>query len=769
MPQLAPQASLGRRLLIPIVLTLAAVPAIANASPAGSATPTVACSPVTTRPHYTGSVPSPTDVLGYPFGSRPATDTEIGTYLHAADQASDRVVTGTYATSWQHRPLRYALVGNPYTLAHLRQIRADLMKIRDPDTSASEAAQLERTTPTILWITANVHGNEPSGGDAVLKLLYELADRDDCVSRAILQNALVGLIPTQNPDGRANDLRTNAYAFDMNRDWFARTQPETAGKLDLLWKYPPQLYVDEHEMSGRDYFFPPDSDPIYHETPNPAYTEISHLYGNANAAAFQQKGWSYETYQSGYDLFYQGYGDTVPTTEFGAAGMTYEQGDASPYPARTAHQFLSALVTLYTGATNREHVLANWRKIFVTAQAEGQQCTLERNATFNPGDQVLRQVPDRKVCGYFLRGGSAETQLVIRRLQLAHVEVDQLIAPVVVPDYRAYGRAPTRTTLPAGTYYVSMAQPQKHWIQAMLNEDTYVPFPYFYDVSGWSNPLLAGIAGGSTGLHLDMSLVPLRLFPAPNPPKLPKNPPRVGIIDQRPEPDYMYQTTGWLRWRLAQDWHVPYTALSPKQVTAAALSKLDVLLVPNVDAGPTYNQMGPSGRRALKAWIRAGGRFVGWQEATTLAVRLGISSVQLSNPKASSPGALMRIDGPHPNEYALWDEYYSPVIDPNGAGVVAQFPAHMFVSGYAEQADTLAGTPVETVEQLGSGSTTLFTVEPNFRGYSDSTARLLFDAMLSTPTPLHSSVVPDVSTPGSTTVTLPTTAQHVAYDRGGKS
>ena len=72
----------------------------------------------------------------------------------------------------------------------------------------------------------------------------------------------------------------------MNRDWFAQTQPETAGKLALLWKYPPQLFVDEHEMGGTNYFFPPDSDPIYAETPDPTYHEIANLYGGANAAAF---------------------------------------------------------------------------------------------------------------------------------------------------------------------------------------------------------------------------------------------------------------------------------------------------------------------------------------------------------------------------------------------------------------------------------------------------------------------------------------------------
>ena len=40
-----------------------------------------------------------------------------------------------------------------------------------------------------------------------------------------------------------------------------------------------------------------------------------------------------------------------------------------------------------------------------------------------------------------------------------------------------------------------MAQGQKHWIQAILGEDPYLPFPYNYDVTTWSYPLTRGIAG----------------------------------------------------------------------------------------------------------------------------------------------------------------------------------------------------------------------------------------------------------------------------------
>ena len=268
-------------------------------------------------------------------------------------------------------------------------------------------------------------------------------------------NTIVGLIPVQNPDGRAHDIRYNGYSFDMNRDVLVGTQPEVAGRLKLLWKYPPQLFVDEHENSGWNYFFPPDADPIYHETPTGLYREIEQLYGPANEGAFQARGWRYETSDSGYDFFAQVYGDTVPTTQMGAVGMTFEQGDSAPYPARVRHQYTSALTTLFTGATHHERVLRTWRATFVQAKEQGEQCQLQPNKIYNPGNELLRPVPDRKVCGYFLLGNSLETRRVVSRLQTAHVVVERLASATVVPDFRPYGDEPRQKTLPRGTYWIS--------------------------------------------------------------------------------------------------------------------------------------------------------------------------------------------------------------------------------------------------------------------------------------------------------------------------
>ena len=59
------------------------------------------------------------------------------------------------------------------------------------------------------------------------------------------------------------------------------------------------------------------------------------------------------------------------------------------------------------------------------------------------------------------------------------------------------GAGSSAARLPAGTYLVPLDQGSKHWAEAMLDDNAFTPFPYFYDVSSWSNPLLIGVDGGA--------------------------------------------------------------------------------------------------------------------------------------------------------------------------------------------------------------------------------------------------------------------------------
>jgi hypothetical protein len=731
------------------ILAAAAVLSLATALPAAAQpgappAPPTTCDPTQTAPEYRGKVPTPTQILGFDLGTRPVTAAESDRYLDAVAAASDRVISGTLATTAQGRPLKFAIVAPPKALDDLRKIQRDIAALRDPRTPPSQVAKITKSGRPILWVSANVHGNEPSGTDAALRTLRDLGDRTDCAATRILDNAVVVILPIQNPDGREADTRQNSYGFDMNRDWFARTQPETDGKLAMLNKYPPVLYIDAHEMGGTSFFFPPNADPIYHEISEQSVDWINNLYGAPMAAEFNRRGIDFFN-RDVYDLFYMGYGDTVPTTGFTAAGMTYEKGDGSPYNERTDEQYLTQWVSLSSAADHRAQVLSQWHAAIVQAYQQGVAGELEPNQIYNPPNEVVTQVPDRKVRHYFLRADdpakTTEVQTIVRRLQRMGVSVERLKRSLKVPDYKPYGRPQTAATLPAGTYWISMAQGQKHWIQAMLNEDSYTPFAYFYDVTAWSQPLLENVSGGSSGAVLHPKASHLNMLPAPTGPRPPGAPPKIAML-QLSNSSSAVQSTGWLRYKLDRVWHLPYTLLTPADVAAGKLGGTDVLLVPDGSAAGAYTALGDGGRTALQQWVHNGGRYVGWQGGTDLAARLGLTTAVLTEPTSDVPGSLFRVkvSGSSPLAKGVgdtaWQFYTYDLVmkEADPARVAVSYPAadspDWFVSGYQQNAEELGGTAAVVDEPMGDGRTVAFAGEPNFRAFTDGTAKLLYNAIV---------------------------------------
>ena len=267
-------------------------------------------------------------------------------------------------------------------------------------------------------------------------------------------------------------------------------------------------------------------------------------------------------------------------------------------------------------------------------------------------------MPARSVRHYFLRADdpdkAREVQALVRRLQRMDVEVRRLSAPLSVPDFRAYGRAPAATTLPAGTYWIPMAQRQKHWVQAMLNESTYTPVGYAYDIVGWSNPLLFNVAGGSSGAVLAPRYTVAGAQAEPAPPALPAKRPSIAIYSMSPQFSRGIESSGWLRWLLDR-WGVAYRDVSATDIATGGLSGAEVLLVPdgyalkdpNVPSDPYgYEDLGPKGRANLKAWVQNGGRYVGWLDGGVLASALGISGTVYGDggdAGVSTPGSLFRV------------------------------------------------------------------------------------------------------------------------------
>ncbi|MFG1849688.1 M14 family zinc carboxypeptidase [Micromonospora carbonacea] len=480
--------------------------------PSAAAAPPTTCS--TDPADRLASVPSPESFLGFPLGTgqeRVVTNEEVRGYLDAVDTASKRVVTGVMGTSVLGQPLPYAIVSNERNVrpAVLKGIAEDVRSLRDPRVvNQQRAGEIAEAAPAIVWVTANVHGGEKSGTDAALKTLYELAAGLSCEVQQRNDNLITIIVPTQNPDGRDASRRQNEYGFDMNRDWFARTQQETDGKLELMRRYPPQVFIDAHEMGGRQYFFPPNADPIHHEISGEAVDWINRI-GEANKAGFGYNGacggavttecyFNYST----YDLFFMGYGDTVPAAGFGAAGMTFEKGSSSAVADRVQQQFHTQWSTLGWAAAHKQEVLNGWFKVWKDALAQGRAGTLEPNEVVQPTNTVQFPVPAQTIRSYFLLPDRqlADARQLVERLRRMDVEVYQVKKAVKLPTAKLFGgRSATNQTVPVGSYWIPMNQPQKHWIQAIMGEDPYTPFPYFYDVSSWSNPLLMGVNAVYTG------------------------------------------------------------------------------------------------------------------------------------------------------------------------------------------------------------------------------------------------------------------------------
>ena len=82
-----------------------------------------------------------------------------------------------------------------------------------------------------IFVEANIHGGEREGTDAMMQVIRDLVTlphgTNDVVDD-LLDNAVVVVIPTTNPDGRVAGRRTNENRFDLNRDLLVQSQPESA-------------------------------------------------------------------------------------------------------------------------------------------------------------------------------------------------------------------------------------------------------------------------------------------------------------------------------------------------------------------------------------------------------------------------------------------------------------------------------------------------------------------------------------------------------------
>ncbi|WP_420632548.1 M14 family zinc carboxypeptidase [Candidatus Palauibacter sp.] len=465
---------------------------------------------------YDPEIPTLEEVAGHGFREAVTPPDDVVRYMEALSAAApERTRLIRYAESWEGRPLVVLVIGSPGRMARLDEVKAGLARLANPRAlSEAEAEALLDELPVVTALMHGVHGNEiSSSGAAMAEAYHLLAVQGDADVELILSESLVLIDPMENPDGRNRFVyqngiaqarwpdeagvsaehdepwpggRGNHYLFDLNRDLFIQSQPETRGKVDIFLEFRPRIVVDLHEMGGdATYFFPPTAPPS-----NPWYGErqiaLMDVFGEAIAGRFDERGFAYFN-RDVYDLFYPGYVDMWPMGH-GALGMTYEQasaralklrrsdGDLLTYGDGVLHHFTAAIETALASARNRERILRDYLAFAREGIALGGR---------GPAEIVLHSAHDP---------GMAERLAMM--LVENGIEVFRASGPVTVED---------RTLAAGSSFIVPLDQPAHRFIHNLL--DTHVPMEEdfvrrqierraqrqpdeIYDLTAWSQPLL---------------------------------------------------------------------------------------------------------------------------------------------------------------------------------------------------------------------------------------------------------------------------------------
>jgi hypothetical protein len=479
----------------------------------------------TSQPSFNPSVPSPKQILGYELGDKYTSHARIEKYILALQAAiPEKVAVVPYGETYEGRTLYLVVISSPENLLRLDEIKTNSRKLSDPrKLNIAEMEKIIKSTPAIVWLSYGVHGNEASSPEAALKVMYELAARTDEETTSFLKSVVVVIDPLLNPDGHERYVnfettrsgmhpiedrnavehnedwpsgRTNHYFFDLNRDWAWLTQKESHARITAYQEWKPQVHVDFHEMGyNSSYFFFPAFKPINKNLPK-STVEWGDIFGRANAAAFDVQGWSYWSGEY-FDLYYPGYGDSWPSLN-GAIGMTYEQAgqmgirvkrsDATVLTLkdRLDHHYTASLATIKATAQNREKRLKDFYQFFQDALQEGRTGNI-RTFIIDPTSDPSRAAK------------------MVNLLRTQGIEVEKTEKEFSVDGVSTYFSKGTKSKkFSAGSYLVSLYQPAKRLIMALMEEEPLLSDTFFYDVSTWALPVAYGVETYWTSKAIDV-------------------------------------------------------------------------------------------------------------------------------------------------------------------------------------------------------------------------------------------------------------------------
>ena len=429
---------------------------------------------------FDASIPTPEDFLGRPIGAQHTRHDLIVAYFTKLAEVSDRAEIEIYGYTHENRKLVMLRISTPENLNNLETLKSEHLKFVDPNLSPSNYNDV----PIFIQLGYNVHGNEPSSSEAALLTAYALVASNSSEVKNYLENSVIFIDPTINPDGRdrhtqwANQFlakeivsdgadaehnemwprgRTNHYWFDLNRDWLLAVHPESQGKLNWYHQWYPNVVTDFHEMgTNSNHFFEPmkpigSKDPIM---PKENYEDLNNLFAPYFSDALDDIGSFYYTKES-FDGTYPGYGSSYPDLQGGLA-LLFEQASSRGHLQDTDYgtmsfaftirnQYTSGFATIKASVENKAYLREYQQRFFKTAISEKAPTGF---AAYEFGD------------AYDMNRNKAFVDYLLKHKIKVYKNKDKFTVP--------------------------LKQPQRRMVQTMFETYSKYSDSVFYDASAWS-------------------------------------------------------------------------------------------------------------------------------------------------------------------------------------------------------------------------------------------------------------------------------------------
>ncbi|PZF81628.1 M14 family zinc carboxypeptidase [Jiangella anatolica] len=424
-------------------------------------------------------------------------------------QESDRVSVEIIGQSAGGRDLHLVVVTSPMTDAEWTEWqRLSDLRTEDPDAAiAAMQAGAYDDWKSPLFVNSNIHGNEWEGTDATLQVLDQLAFSADAEVTELLDQHVIAMVVTNNPDGRVAGTRANGNGFDINRDYITASQPEARAVRAQLIRYEPLTMLDEHGYTGTT-LIEPTTGPHGENYEYDLYIRQAIRNGLAMEQAVlglgeprvtavnipfrdQTDGWDDwpPIFTPMYAMYHGAVGHTVeiPLNPRGIPdAQIAERHERTRINTAVSRATIEA--NFAWAYENRMSLLADQLEIFRRGEAGESSRPIDDGLALSLAlgankETFLQDYPRAYVIEAERRGDAAAARLAQFLLD-NDVEVHQARRPFTAGGVR----------YPAGAYVVDMFQAKRGLANTILDvgRDVTTNFPTMYDISAWSQASLWG-------------------------------------------------------------------------------------------------------------------------------------------------------------------------------------------------------------------------------------------------------------------------------------